>query len=163
MGLKTYKPTSAGRRFQTTLDFSELTRKAPERSLLVPRKRTGGRNVYGRITSRHVGGGHKRMYRIIDFKRDKRDIPARVGSLEYDPNRSAHIALLHYADGEKRYILAPLGLKVGDPVMSGERADIKPGNALPLKNIPLGTLVHNLEMKPGKGGSSSAAPVRPAS
>ena len=152
MGLKTYKPTSAGRRFQTTLDFSELTRKAPERSLLVPRKRTGGRNVYGRITSRHVGGGHKRMYRIIDFKRDKRDIPARVFSLEYDPNRSAHIALLHYADGEKRYILAPLGLKVGDPVMSGERADIKPGNALPLKNIPLGTLVHNLEMKPGKGG-----------
>ena len=152
MGLKTYKPTSAGRRFQTTLDFSELTRKAPERSLLVPWKRTGGRNVYGRITSRHVGGGHKRMYRIIDFKRDKRDIPARVASLEYDPNRSAHIALLHYADGEKRYILAPLGLKVGDPVMSGERADIKPGNALPLKNIPLGTLVHNLEMKPGKGG-----------
>jgi large subunit ribosomal protein L2 len=152
MGLKTYKPTSAGRRFQTTLDFSELTRKAPERSLLVPWKRTGGRNVYGRITSRHIGGGHKRMYRIIDFKRDKRDIPARVASLEYDPNRSAHIALLHYADGEKRYILAPLGLKVGDPVMSGERADIKPGNALPLKNIPLGTLVHNLEMKPGKGG-----------
>jgi large subunit ribosomal protein L2 len=152
MGVKTYKPTSAGRRFQTTLDFSELTRKEPEKSLLVPRKRTGGRNVYGRITSRHVGGGHKRMYRIIDFKRDKRDIPARVASLEYDPNRSAHIALLHYADGEKRYILAPLGLKVGDPVMSGERADIKPGNALPLKNIPLGTLVHNLEMKPGKGG-----------
>ncbi|MCX5918281.1 MAG: 50S ribosomal protein L2 [Deltaproteobacteria bacterium] len=152
MGLKTYKPTSAGRRFQTTLDFSELTRKVPEKSLLVPRKRTGGRNVYGRITSRYIGGGHKRMYRIIDFKRDKRDIPARVASLEYDPNRSAHIALLHYADGEKRYILAPLELKVGDPVMSGERADIKPGNALPLKNIPLGTLVHNVEMKPGKGG-----------
>ncbi len=108
--------------------------------------------MHGRITSRHIGGGHKRMYRIIDFKRDKRDIPARVASLEYDPNRSAHIALLHYADGEKRYILAPLGLNVGDPVMSGERADIKPGNALPLKNIPLGTLVHNLEMKPGKGG-----------
>jgi large subunit ribosomal protein L2 len=152
MGLKTYKPTSAGRRFQTTLDFSELTRKVPEKSLLVPRKRTGGRNVYGRITSRYIGGGHKRMYRIIDFKRDKRDIPARVASLEYDPNRSAHIALLHYADGEKRYILAPLELKVGDPVMSGERADIKPGNALPLKNIPLGSLVHNVEMKPGKGG-----------
>jgi large subunit ribosomal protein L2 len=152
MGLKTYKPTSAGRRFQTALDFSDLTRKAPERSLLVPRKRTGGRNVYGRITSRYIGGGHKRMYRIMDFKRDKRDIPARVASLEYDPNRSAHIALLHYADGEKRYILAPLGLKVGDPVMSGERADIKPGNALPLKNIPLGTQVHNVEMKPGKGG-----------
>jgi large subunit ribosomal protein L2 len=152
MGLKTYKPTSAGRRFQTTLDFSELTRKAPEKSLLVPKKKTGGRNVYGRITSRYIGGGHKRMYRIIDFKRDKRDIPARVASLEYDPNRSAHIALLHYADGEKRYIVAPLELKVGDPVMSGERADIKPGNALPLKNIPLGTLVHNVEMKPGKGG-----------
>jgi len=152
MGLKTYKPTSAGRRFQTTLDFSELTRKAPEKSLLVPRKRTGGRNVYGRITTRYIGGGHKRMYRIIDFKRDKRDIPARVASLEYDPNRSARIALLHYADGEKRYILAPLDLKVGDPVMSGERADIKPGNALPLKNIPLGTMVHNVEMKPGKGG-----------
>ncbi|HXZ35004.1 MAG TPA: 50S ribosomal protein L2 [Thermodesulfobacteriota bacterium] len=152
MGLKTYKPTSAGRRFQTTLDFSELTRKKPERSLLVPRKKTGGRNVYGRITSRYIGGGHKRMYRIIDFKRDKRDIPARVASLEYDPNRSANIALLNYSDGEKRYILAPLDLKVGDTVMSGERADIMPGNALPLKNIPLGTMVHNLEMKPGKGG-----------
>lgn len=152
MGLKTYKPTSAGRRFQTTLDFSELTRKAPEKSLLVPRKKTGGRNAYGRITSRHIGGGHKRMYRIIDFKRDKRDIPARVASLEYDPNRSANIALLNYADGEKRYILAPLDLKVGDAVMSGERVDIKPGNALPLKHIPLGTLVHNVEMKPGKGG-----------
>jgi large subunit ribosomal protein L2 len=152
MGLKTYKPTSAGRRFQTTLDFSELTRKAPEKSLLVPRKKTGGRNVYGRITSRHIGGGHKRMYRVIDFKRDKRDIPARVASLEYDPNRSANIALLNYADGEKRYILAPLDLKVGDAVMSGERVDIKPGNALPLKHIPLGTLVHNVEMKPGKGG-----------
>jgi len=152
MGLKTYKPTSAGRRFQTTLDFSELTRKTPEKSLLVPKKRTGGRNVYGRITTRYIGGGHKRMYRIIDFKRDKRDIPARVASLEYDPNRSAYIALLHYADGEKRYILAPLELKVGDSVMSGERADIKAGNALPLKNIPLGTMVHNVEMKPGKGG-----------
>ncbi len=152
MGLKTYKPTSAGRRFQTTLDFSGLTRKEPERSLLVPRKKTGGRNVYGRITSRYIGGGHKRMYRIIDFKRDKRDIPARVASLEYDPNRSANIALLNYSDGEKRYILAPLDLKVGDTVMSGERADIMPGNALPLKNIPLGTMVHNLEMKPGKGG-----------
>jgi large subunit ribosomal protein L2 len=152
MGLKTYKPTSAGRRFQTTLDFSELTRKAPEKSLLVPRKKTGGRNVYGRITSRYIGGGHKRMYRVIDFKRDKRDIPARVASLEYDPNRSANIALLNYADGEKRYILAPLDLKVGDAVMSGERVDIKPGNALPLKHIPLGTLVHNVEMKPGKGG-----------
>lgn len=152
MGMKKYKPTSAGRRFQTTLDFSELTRKQPEKSLLVPRKKSGGRNVHGRITSRYIGGGHKRMYRILDFKRDKRDIPARVASLEYDPNRSANIALLHYGDGEKRYILAPLDLKVGDTVMSGERADIMPGNALPLKNIPLGTLVHNLEVKPGKGG-----------
>jgi large subunit ribosomal protein L2 len=148
MGLKTYKPTSAGRRFQTTLDFSELTRKKPERGLIVPRKKTGGRNAYGRITSRYIGGGHKRMYRIIDFKRDKKDIPARVASLEYDPNRSAHIALLNYRDGEKRYILAPLGLKMGDTVMSGERADIIPGNSLPLKNIPLGTMVHNVEMKP---------------
>ena len=131
MGLKTYKPTSAGRRFQTTLDFSELTRKKPEKSLLLPKKKTGGRNVYGRITSRYIGGGHKRMYRIIDFRREKRDIPARVASLEYDPNRSANIALLNYADGEKRYILAPQELKVGDMVLSGERVDIKPGNALP--------------------------------
>ncbi len=152
MGLKTYKPTSAGRRFQTTLDFSDLTPKKPEKSLLVPKKRTGGRNVYGRITSRYIGGGHKRMYRVIDFRREKRDIPARVASLEYDPNRSANIALLSYADGEKRYILAPQDLKVGDTVMSGERVDIKPGNALPLKNIPMGTMVHNVEMKPGKGG-----------
>src|SRR5512135_1925859 len=123
MGLKTYKPTSAGRRFQTTLDFSGLTRKEPERSLLVPRKKTGGRNVYGRITSRYIGGGHKRMYRIIDFRREKRDILARVASLEYDPNRSANIALLNYADGEKRYILAPQELKVGDTILSGERVD----------------------------------------
>jgi large subunit ribosomal protein L2 len=151
MGLKTYKPTSAGR-FQTTLDFSERTRKKPEKSLLLPKKRTGGRNVYGRITSRYIGGGHKRMYRIIDFRREKRDIPARVASLEYDPNRSANIALLNYADGEKRYILAPQELKVGDTVLSGERVDIKPGNALPLKNIPMGSMVHNVEMKPGKGG-----------
>jgi len=152
MGLKTYKPTSAGRRFQTSLDFSDLTRKNPEKSLLLPKKRTGGRNVYGRITSRYIGGGHKRMYRVIDFRREKRDIPARVASLEYDPNRSANIALLNYADGEKRYILAPQDLKVGDTVMSGERVDIKPGNALPLKNIPMGSMVHNVEMKPGKGG-----------
>ena len=152
MGLKTYKPTSAGRRFQTSLDFSDLTRKKPERSLLLPKKKTGGRNVYGRITSRYIGGGHKRMYRVIDFRREKRDIPARVTSLEYDPNRSANIALLNYADGEKRYILAPQDLKVGDTVMSGERVDIKPGNALPLKNIPMGSMVHNVEMKPGKGG-----------
>jgi large subunit ribosomal protein L2 len=152
MGLKTYKPTSAGRRFQTTVDFSELAKKEPERSLLLPLKKTGGRNVYGRITSRYIGGRHKRMYRTIDFKRDKLDIPARVASVEYDPNRSANIALLHYGDGEKRYILAPVDLKIGDTVLSGERVDIKPGNALPLRNIPLGTLIHNIEMKPGKGG-----------
>jgi large subunit ribosomal protein L2 len=151
MGLKAYKPTSPGRRFQTTLDFNEISRKGPERSLLLPLKKTGGRNVYGRITSRYIGGGHKRLYRIIDFKREKFDIPAKVDSIEYDPNRSANIALLHYLDGEKRYILAPMELKVGDTVLSGERVDIKPGNALPLKNIPQGTLIHNIEMKPGKG------------
>jgi large subunit ribosomal protein L2 len=151
MGLKAYKPTSPGRRFQTTLDFNEISRKEPERSLLLPLKKTGGRNVYGRITSRYIGGGHKRLYRIIDFKREKFDIPAKVASIEYDPNRSANIALLHYLDGEKRYILAPMELKVGDTVLSGERVDIKPGNALPLKNIPQGTLIHNIEMKPGKG------------
>ena len=151
MGLKAYKPTSPGRRFQTTLDFNEISRKEPERSLLLPLKKTGGRNVYGRITSRYIGGGHKRLYRIIDFKREKFDIPAKVASIEYDPNRSANIALLHYLDGEKRYILAPMELRVGDTLLSGERVDIKPGNSLPLKNIPLGTLIHNIEMKPGKG------------
>lgn len=152
MGIKTYKPTSPGRRFQTVLDFAEITRREPEKSLLVPLKKTGGRNCYGRITSRYIGGGHKRRYRIIDFKRDKYDIPARVASIEYDPNRSAFIALLHYVDGEKRYILAPYNLKVGEILVSGENADIKPGNALPLKNIPLGTLIHNVELKRGKGG-----------
>ena len=151
MGLKTYKPTSPGIRFQTTLDFNETSRKKPERSLLLPLKKTGGRNVYGRITSRYMGGGHKRLFRIIDFKREKFDIPAKVASIEYDPNRSANIALLHYLDGERRYILAPMELRAGDTVTSGERVDIKPGNALPLKNIPLGTLIHNIEMKPGKG------------
>ncbi len=133
------------------MDFNEISRKEPERSLLLPLKKTGGRNVYGRITSRYIGGGHKRLYRIIDFKREKFDIPAKVASIEYDPNRSANIALLHYLDGEKRYILAPMELKVGDTLLSGERVDIKPGNSLPLKNIPLGTLIHNIEMKPGKG------------
>ncbi|HYB20972.1 MAG TPA: 50S ribosomal protein L2 [Thermodesulfobacteriota bacterium] len=151
MGLKTYKPTSPGIRFQTTLDFNDTSRKKPERSLLRPLKKTGGRNVYGRITSRYIGGRHKRLFRIIDFKREKFDIPAKVASIEYDPNRSANIARLHYLDGEKRYILAPMELRAGDTVMSGERVDIKPGNALPLKNIPLGTLIHNIEMKPGKG------------
>ncbi len=152
MGVKAYKPTSAGRRFQTVLDFSEISRKDPEKSLLRPLKKTGGRNLYGRITSRYIGGGHKRRYRVIDFKREKVDIPARVASIEYDPNRSSYIALLHYQDGEKRYILAPLSLRVGDQVITSEQADIKPGNALPLKNIPLGTLIHNVEVKPGKGG-----------
>jgi large subunit ribosomal protein L2 len=152
MGIKSYKPTSPGRRFQTVLDFAEITRREPEKSLLLPLKKTGGRNCYGRITSRYIGGGHKRLYRIIDFKRDKYGIPARVASIEYDPNRSAFIALLHYVDGEKRYILAPHNLQVGEVLMSGENVDIKPGNALPLKNIPLGTLIHNIELKRGKGG-----------
>jgi len=152
MALKAYKPTSAGRRFQTVLDFSELTKKKPEKSLLVALTKTGGRNAYGRITSRYMGGGHKRQYRRVDFKREKLEIPARVAAIEYDPNRSSHIALLHYQDGEKRYILSPVELKVGDTVMAGERVDIKPGNALPLKNIPLGTQIHNIEIKKGKGG-----------
>lgn len=136
----------------TCATFEELTRWEPEKSLLRPLHKTGGRNCYGRITCWHRGGGHKRRYRLIDFKRDKDGIPAKVASIEYDPNRSAYIALLHYADGEKRYILAPLGLQVGDTVLSGEDADIRPGNALPLRKIPLGTLVHNVELKIGKGG-----------
>jgi large subunit ribosomal protein L2 len=152
MALKAYKPTSAGRRFQTVLDFSELTQKEPEKSLLVPLTKTGGRNAYGRITSRYMGGGHKRQYRRVDFKREKLEIPARVAAIEYDPNRSSNIALLHYRDGEKRYILAPVDLKVGDTIMAGERVDIKAGNALPLRNIPLGTQIHNIEIKRGKGG-----------
>ena len=152
MAIKTIKPTSPGRRFQTYPTFEEITTTKPEKSLLRPYKKSGGRNCYGRITVRHRGGGHKRRYRIIDFKRDKVEIPARVATIEYDPNRSARIALLHYADGEKRYILAPLGMHVGDTVITSESADIKPGNALPLQKIPLGTIVHNVEMKPGKGG-----------
>ena len=152
MAIKTIKPTSPGRRFQTYPTFEEITATKPEKSLLRPYKKSGGRNSYGRITVRHRGGGHKRRYRIIDFKRDKIEIPARVATIEYDPNRSARIALLHYADGEKRYILAPLGIQVGDMVITSESADIKPGNALPLQKIPLGTIVHNVEMKPGKGG-----------
>ncbi len=152
MPIKKCKPTSPGRRFQTYLVDPELSKKKPERSLVEPLKKTGARNVYGRITARHRGVGHKRLYRKIDFKRNKDGVPAKVAALEYDPNRSARIALLHYADGEKRYILAPLGLKVGDVVMSGESVEIKPGNCLPLKNIPLGTLVHNIELRPGKGG-----------
>jgi large subunit ribosomal protein L2 len=146
------KPTSPGRRFQSYASFEEITKEKPEKNLLRIIKKSGGRNVNGRITSRHRGGGHKRYYRVVDFKRDKVGIPAKVASIEYDPNRSARIALLQYADGEKRYILAPLHLSVGDAVMSGPEADIKPGNTLPLKNIPLGTHIHNIELRLGKGG-----------
>ncbi|MBW2515124.1 MAG: 50S ribosomal protein L2 [Deltaproteobacteria bacterium] len=146
------KPTSPGRRFQSYASFEEISDKKPEKSLLRIIKKSGGRNANGRITSRHRGGGHKRFYRVIDFKRDKIGIPAKVASIEYDPNRSARIALLQYADGEKRYILSPLQLSVGDEVMSGPEADIKPGNTLPLKNIPLGTHIHNIELRIGKGG-----------
>jgi large subunit ribosomal protein L2 len=152
MAIKTVKPTSPGRRFQTYSTFEEITRSTPEKSLLRAHKKSGGRNSYGRITARRRGGGHKRRYRLIDFRRDKVDIPAKVATIEYDPNRSARIALLHYVDGEKRYILAPLGIQVGDTVITSESADIKPGNALPLEKIPLGTIIHNVEMKAGKGG-----------
>ncbi len=152
MPIKKVKPTSPGRRFQTYDTFQDITRTEPEKSLLEPLSKSGGRNNYGRITVRHRGGGHKRRYRKIDFRRDKTEIPAKVFSIEYDPNRGARIALLHYADGEKRYILAPQNLSVGDTVLSSGNADIKPGNALPLKAIPLGTLIHNVEMKIGKGG-----------
>lgn len=152
MAIKKKKPTSPGRRFQDYSNFEEITRTKPEKRLLKANRKKGGRNANGRITCRHRGGGHKRHYRIIDFKRDKTGIPAKVASIEYDPNRSARIALLHYADGEKRYILAPLRLSVGDTVMSGPDADIKPGNTLPLKNIPLGTHIHNIELRLGKGG-----------
>lgn len=152
MAIKRVKPTSPGRRFQTYSTFEEITKTTPEKGLLGKIKKTGGRNANGRITSRRRGGGHKRFYRIIDFKRDKDGIPATVASIEYDPNRSTRIALLNYADGEKRYILAPQQVGVGDNVMSGPEADIKPGNALPLTNIPLGTQIHNIELKLGKGG-----------
>ncbi len=154
MGVREYKPTSAGRRFMSVATFDEVTKRTPEKALISPAKRTGGRNNAGRITTRHIGGGHKRKYRIIDFKRDKLEVPGKVAGIEYDPNRSANIALIHYVDGEKRYILAPAGLRVGDPVVSSRKGDteIKEGNTLPLKMIPLGTFVHNVEMKPGKGG-----------
>jgi large subunit ribosomal protein L2 len=152
MATRKVKPTSPGRRFQAYSSFEEITKTTPERQLLRVIKKTGGRNAHGRITSRHRGGGHKRHYRLIDFKRDKIDIPAKVAAIEYDPNRSTRIALLHYVDGEKRYILAPLNLKVNDVVQSGSQADIKPGNALPLSNIPLGTQIHNIELRPGRGG-----------
>lgn len=151
MAMKSFKPTSPGRRFMTISSFEEITTDKPERSLIERLKKHAGRNQQGRLTVRHHGGGHKRMYRIIDFLRNKDNVPAKVATIEYDPNRSARIALLHYADGEKRYILAPLGLKVGDVIVSGPESDIKVGNALPLKNIPVGTTVHNVELKIGKG------------
>lgn len=153
MGVRKHKPSSPGRRFQTVSDFAEITTTTPEKSLLEPLPKKAGRNNYGRITTRHQGGGHKRKYRKIDFKRRKDGIPAKVASIEYDPNRSARIALLNYADGAKAYILQPKGLKVGDTVESGPEADIKPGNALPLANIPVGTLVHAVEFQPGKGAA----------
>jgi len=152
MGVKTYRPTSPGRRGMSGATFDEVTKERPERSLIQIRRRSGGRNAYGRITVRHRGGGNRRYVRLVDFKRDKRGIPARVAAIEYDPNRSARLALLHYADGEKRYIVAPLGLGVGDRVLAGPEAEIRPGNSLPLANIPLGTLVHNIELKEGRGG-----------
>ncbi|MGB3984558.1 MAG: 50S ribosomal protein L2 [Limnochordia bacterium] len=152
MAVKKYKPTTPGRRGMTVSTFEEITKKKPEKSLTVALNKSGGRNMYGRITMRHRGGGHKRKYRIIDFKRDKDGVPAKVAAIEYDPNRTARIALLHYLDGEKRYIIAPAGLQVGQMVESGPDADIKVGNALPLANIPAGTVVHNIELQPGKGG-----------
>ncbi len=152
MTIKTFKPTSPGKRHHVAIQNSELSKNGPEKSLLAPLSKSGGRNNYGRITSRHIGGGHKRKYRIIDFKRNKTDIAAKVVSIEYDPNRSANIALLSYLDGLKTYILAPLGIAVGDQVVAGDNVDIKPGNCLPMMNIPLGTIIHNIEMKIGKGG-----------
>jgi len=152
MGLKQYKPTSPGRRFQTVSDFAEITCTTPEKSLLEPLHKKGGRNNNGRITTRHQGGGHKRRYRVIDFKRTKDGVPAKVATIEYDPNRSARIALVEYADGEKRYILHPKGLTVGDSIVSGPGSDVRLANCLPLKEMPLGTAVHNVELKPGKGG-----------
>jgi large subunit ribosomal protein L2 len=152
MPVKKYKPTSPGRRGMSGHTFEEITKSKPERSLLVPKNKRGGRNNYGRVTVRHRGGGSRRHYRVVDFKRDKHDVPATVAAIEYDPNRSARLALLHYVDGEKRYIIAPLGLAVGDSVIAGPQAEIRPGNSLPLANIPLGTTVHNIELKEGKGG-----------
>ena len=152
MTVKKYKPVTPGQRGMTGYSFDEITKSTPERSLLAPPRRHGGRNVYGRVTVRHRGGGHRRFIRLVDFKREKHDIPARVAAIEYDPNRTARLALLYYADGVKRYIIAPLGLKVGDTVLSGPQAEIRPGNSLPLSNIPVGTMVHNIELKEGKGG-----------
>jgi large subunit ribosomal protein L2 len=152
MAIKVYRPTSAGRRGMTGATFDEITKTKPDKSLVLPLKKQAGRNSQGRITVRHRGGGAKRRLRVIDFKRDKLGVPGKVAAIEYDPNRSARIALIHYADGDKRYILAPIGLKVGDTVKAGEDAEIRPGNALPMRRIPSGTLIHNVEMQPGKGG-----------
>ena len=152
MAIKKYKPTTPGRRGMTAATFEEVTKTKPERSLVTSRRKHAGRNVYGRITVRHRGGGHRRKIRLVDFKRNKRDIPAQVAAIEYDPNRTARLALLHYADGEKRYILAPAGLKVGDTVVSAAQAEIRPGNCLPIANIPAGTTIHNIELQEGKGG-----------
>jgi large subunit ribosomal protein L2 len=152
MGLKSYKPTSAGRRFMSVSDFAEITKRKPEKKLTQALRKSGGRNAHGHITTRHMGGGHKRRYRVIDWRRDKDGVPAKVASVEYDPNRTARIALLHYKDGEKRYILAPVGVNVGDTLVSGDGVDIRPGNTLPIKSIPVGTVIHNVEMQPGSGG-----------
>lgn len=152
MAVKKYKPVTPGTRGMTGYTFEEITKSKPERSLLVPLRKSGGRNAYGRVTVRHRGGGHRRFIRVVDFKRDKRDIPAKVAAIEYDPNRTARLALLHYADGEKRYIVAPVDLRVGDAVMAGAGAEIRSGNALPISNIPVGTLIHNIEVKAGRGG-----------
>src|SRR5512136_144618 len=152
MGVKSYKPTSAARRHMTVADFAEITKRRPEKKLTRAKKRTGGRNAHGHITTRHIGGGHKQRYRVIDWRRDKDGVPAKVAAIEYDPNRTARIALLHYKDGEKRYILAPLGVSVGDQLLSGEAVDIRPGNTLPIRSMPLATMIHNLETQPGSGG-----------
>ncbi len=152
MAVKRFKPTSPGRRFATVSTFEEITKKKPEKSLLAPLSKKAGRNSYGRMTVRHQGGGHKRNYRVIDFKRDKDNVPAKVVGIEYDPNRTANIALLHYVDGEKRYILAPMGIRTGQKVQSGLKVEVRPGNAMPLRSIPVGTFVHNIEMKQGAGG-----------
>ncbi len=152
MDVRKLIPTYAGRRFQTVSDFEEISKKTPEKALTIGLTKKSGRNTHGRITSRRRGGGHKRLYRLIDFKRDKTGVPAKVAAIEYDPNRSARIALLHYVDGEKRYILAPVGLKPGDQIEAGETVDIRPGNALPMTRIPVGTVIHNVELNPGKGG-----------
>jgi large subunit ribosomal protein L2 len=152
MAVRSRKPTSPGRRFQSVADFSEITRSRPERSLTAPLPSSGGRNNYGRKTARHRGGGHKRQYRIVDFRRDKDGVPAKVAAIEYDPNRNARIALLHYVDGEKRYILAPAQVKVGDRLQSGQGSEIRPGNALPMRYIPVGSVIHNVELRPGGGG-----------